>query len=99
MYSHISPREELIRQAKKLRKSVYKIDETMKEKMPKKKEATGLLEDQLKYTEELIEVVKLDKRFIKLPGIKEEIEYLEETMEDINKELEYGKDKAAKSWS
>lgn len=29
MYSHISPREELIRQAKNLRKAVYKIDETM----------------------------------------------------------------------
>lgn len=36
-YQHISPREELIKQAKKLRKSVYAIDETMKEKMPKKK--------------------------------------------------------------
>ena len=43
MYSHISPREELIRQAKKLRKSVYKIDESMHEKMPKKREATGYL--------------------------------------------------------
>ena len=29
MYSHISPREELIRQAKNLRKSVYKVDESM----------------------------------------------------------------------
>ena len=37
MFSHISPREELIRQAKDLRKSVYKIDESMHNKMPKKK--------------------------------------------------------------
>ena len=36
MYQHISPREELIRQAKELRKSVYKIDENMHDKMPKK---------------------------------------------------------------
>ena len=50
MYSHISPREELIRQAKEIRKSIYKIDSTMKEKMPKKKEASGLLEDQIEYT-------------------------------------------------
>lgn len=35
MYSHISPREELIRQAKNLRKSVYKVDESMHDKMPK----------------------------------------------------------------
>jgi len=36
MYQHISPREELIRQAKELRKSVYKIDENMHDKMTKK---------------------------------------------------------------
>ena len=36
MYQHISPREELIRQAKELRKSAYKIDENMHDKMPKK---------------------------------------------------------------
>ena len=45
MYQHISPREELIKQAKELRKSIYKIDETMHDKMPKKREGTGLLED------------------------------------------------------
>ena len=47
MYSHISPREELIRQAKSLRKNIYQIDESMHDKMPKKREATGLLEDQI----------------------------------------------------
>ena len=36
IYSHISPREELIRQAKNLRKSIYQIDESMHDKMPKK---------------------------------------------------------------
>lgn len=36
IYQHISPREELIKQAKELRKSIYKIDETMHDKMPKK---------------------------------------------------------------
>lgn len=36
MYQHISPREELIRQAKELKKSAYKIDENMHDKMPKK---------------------------------------------------------------
>ena len=53
MYSHISPREELIRQAKELRKAVYNADETMPNKMPKKREASGLLEEQLEYTKEL----------------------------------------------
>ena len=82
MFSHISPREELIRQAKDLRKSVYKIDESMHDKMPKKREVSGLLEDQIEYTKELLNVLKEDGRFEKIPGIKEQIDYLNETMKD-----------------
>ena len=96
MFHHISPREELIRQAKELRKSVYKIDESMHDKMPKKKAATGLLEDQIEYTKELLKLVKDDGRFTALPGIKEQIDYLEETMNDTEIELEYSKDQDAK---
>lgn len=96
MYSSISPREELIRQAKEIRKNIYKIDKTMKDKMPKKKEATGLLEDQLAYTKEFIDVVRSDERFKINPAIKEKTDFLEETMNDTNHELEFSKDKDAK---
>ena len=96
MFHHISPREELIRQAKELRKSVYKIDESMHDKKKKKKEASGLLEDQIEYTKELLKLVKDDGRFTTLPGIKEQIDYLEETMNDTEIELEYSKDQDAK---
>ncbi len=96
MYNHISPREELIRQAKELRKSVYKIDERMHDKMPKKRETTGLLEDQIEYTKELLKVIKKEKRFMKLPAIKEQIDLLEETMMDTEYEIEYSKDQDAK---
>lgn len=96
MYSHISPREELIRQAKELRKSVYKIDESMHDKMPKKKEASGLLEDQIEYTKELLKVIKKDKRFKALLAIKEQIDLLEETMMDTEYEIEYSKDQDAR---
>lgn len=96
MFSHISPREELIRQAKNLRKAVYKIDKSMHDRMPKKREASGLLEDQLEYTKELLEVIKEDGRFEKIPGIKEQIDYLNETMEDTEIELEYSKDQDAR---
>lgn len=96
MFKHISPREELIRQAKELRKSVYKIDESMHGKMPKKREASGLIEDQIEYTKELLNIVKEDGRFTSLPGIKEQIDYLEETMSDTEIELEYSKDQDAK---
>lgn len=96
MFHHVSPREELIRQAKELRKSIYKIDESMHDKMPKKKESTGLLEDQIEYTKELLDIVKEDSRFTVLPGIKEQIDLLEETMNDTEIELEYSKDQDAK---
>lgn len=96
MFHHVSPREELIRQAKELRKAVYKIDESMHDKMPKKCEATGLLEDQIEYTKKLLKLVKEDGRYTKLPGIKEQIDYLEETMNDTEIELEYSKDQEAK---
>ena len=96
MYSHISPREELIRQAKSLRKNIYQIDESMHDKMPKKREATGLLEDQIEYTKELLDVLKKDGRFEKIPGIKEQIDYLKETIDDTEIELEYSKDQDAK---
>ncbi len=96
MYQHISPREELIRQAKELRKSVYKIDETMHDKMPKKRESTGLLEDQIEYTKELLNLVKKDARFTTIPNINEKINLLEETMMDTEYEIEYSKDKDAK---
>lgn len=96
MYQHISPREELIKQAKELRKSVYKIDETMHAKMPKKRESTGLLEDQIEYTKELLKLVKEDVRFTTIPVINEKINMLEETMNDTEYEIEYSKDKDAK---
>ena len=96
MFHHISPREELIRQAKELRKSVYKVDESMHNKMPKKREATGVLEDQIEYTKELLKILKEDGRFTALPGIKEQMDYLEETMNDTEIELEYSKDQDAK---
>lgn len=96
MFHHVSPREELMRQAKELRKAVYKIDESMHDKMPKKCEATGLLEDQIEYTKKLLKLVKEDGRYTKLPGMKEQIDYLEETMNDTEIELEYSKDQEAK---
>lgn len=96
MYQHISPREELIKQAKALRKEVYKIDETMHDKMPKKRENTGLLEDQIEYTKELLNLLKGDNRFTKIPKISEKINMLEETMNDTEYEIEYSRDKDAK---
>lgn len=64
--------------------------------MPKKKENTGLLEDQIEYTKEFLNLVKEDARFTTIPSISEKINMLGETINDTEYELEYSKDKDAK---
>ena len=103
-YGKLSPREELLRQAKNLRKSIYQIDASMKEKLPEKREKTGMIEETNEYIEELLKIVKEDPRFAKF--LREQIDYLEETNEDIKEALktmkkeipsEYSKDKDART--
>ena len=98
-YGKLSPREELIRQAKNLRKSIYQIDERMKEKMPEKRENTGILEDMNEYVDELLKIVKSNPIFEKIRGIKEQIDYLEETNEDIKEALEDSKKEIPSEYS
>ena len=68
----------------------------MHDKMPKKRKNSGLLEDQIDYTKELLKIAKEDGGFYSIPGIKEQIDSLEETMNDTEIELEYSKDQDAK---
>ena len=96
MYGHVSPREKLIQVSKELRKKVYQLDSTMKEKMPKKKEASGLIEDEISYCNELIDLINTDGRFVEVPNIEENINYLKEIIKDTQIELEYSKDQDAK---
>ena len=96
MYGHITPREKLIKVSKELRKKIYKLDATMKEKMPKKREASGLIEDEILYCNELLELLDNDGRFVEIPSIEENMNLLREIIEDTNVELEYSKDQDAK---
>ena len=96
LYGHISPREKLIQVSKNLRKKIYKLDEKMKEKMPKKKEASGLIEDEIEYCNELLNVINNDGRFVEVPNVEENIKLLKEVIEDTKIELEYSKDQDAK---
>lgn len=96
MYGHITPREKLIKVSKELRKKIYKLDATMKEKMPKKREASGLIEDEILYCNKLLELLDNDGRFVEIPSIEENMNLLREIIEDTNVELEYSKDQDAK---
>ena len=71
MYGHVTPREKMIKVSKELRKKIYQLDESMKEKMPKKREASGLIEDEIEYCNELLKVILEDGRYVEVPNIKE----------------------------
>lgn len=95
-YNVLSPRQALINESKQLRKNVYKVDETMKEKMPKKREASGILEDEIKYCEELIELIEKEEIIKEYPMVKEKLNLLKEMVEDNNYNLALSKDKDAR---
>lgn len=96
IYQHISPREELIKRSKEVRKAVYEIDATKKATMPKKREATGLLEDEIEYCNELIELIDADDILRNVTHIQEKVDYLKECIEDTETEIEYAKKQDAR---
>lgn len=89
MYGHVTPREKMIEVSKKLRKNLYQLDEQIKDKMTKKKESSGLIEDEIEYCNELIEIINEDGRYVEVPNVKENIDLLKEIIEDTEYELEY----------
>ena len=96
MYGHVTPREKMIKVSKELRKKLYQLDETIKEKMPKKREASGLIEDEIEYCNELLKIILEDGRYVEVPHIKETMNLLKEIVDDTEYELEYSKDQDAK---
>lgn len=94
-YNHKSPHQILQELSKKLRKNVYKIDESFKEKMPKKP-SKGLLDAEMEYTKKLCDVIRQDERLMFYGNIKESVNYLDEIVDDHMFELELSKDEDAK---
>lgn len=95
-YGLLSPRQVLINESKALRKRIYEVNEGMKAKFPAKREASGILEDEIKYCEELIEVVEKEEILKQIPKIKEKLNLLKEMVEDNNYNLSLSKDKDAR---
>lgn len=91
-YNQKSPRQALQEQAKKLRQSVYKVDETMKENFPAKNTEDSL-EKELEHCKELIDTMKQNAEICSYPDVQERINLLEECVSD---HLETSKDADAK---
>lgn len=77
-----SPIEVLKLRSKQLRKSLYETDETIKNSLPAKNE-DDMLEHELTYTQSLIDSLKDKVTLVCLPKVKEKLNLLKETLEDI----------------
>ena len=94
-YNQKSPKEILMDRSKKLRKAVYKIDETMKNKFPSKT-ATDVLEDEIGYCQKLIDVIEKEGSLTLYPKVKEQLNLLKETVVDDIEHLQISEDQDAK---
>ena len=94
-YNQMTPREILKERSKKLRKAIYQIDESMKNKFPVKN-TTDVLEDEIAYCQELIKVIEKEDTLIEYPKVREQLNLLKETVTDDIEHLQSSKDKDAK---
>jgi len=94
-YNQKTPKEILMEISKKLRKSVYEIDEKMKEKFPAKT-TTDVLVDEIEYCKKLISVIENESTISAYPKVKEKLNLLKETLEDDIENLKIMEDQDAK---
>lgn len=94
-YNQKTPQEILRDRSKKVRKAIYSIDESMKERFPKKP-ITDTIEAELSYTQELVEVIEKEPVLKAYPKVKEPLNLLKETVEDDLHYLEQSKDPDAR---
>ena len=94
-YNPKTPRQALQEQAKKLRRTIYEVDETMKEKFPDKNTEDSL-EKELEYCKQLIDVVRENEKICSYPKVQEKLNLLEESVSDDMEHLETSKDEDAK---
>lgn len=94
-YNQKTPKEVLMDRSKKLRKTIYQIDENMKRKFPSKT-TSDVLEDEIKYCQDLIDVIKKEEVLVQYPKVKEQLNLLKETVADDVEQLHISEDKDAK---
>ena len=92
----LSPIEVLRERARQLRKVVYSTDENWKERMPKKNEDNDL-EHELSYCGKLEKEIESDEVLRSLPKVKEKLNLLKETIEDIQDHYTLSKDTDART--
>ena len=94
-YNQKTLRQALQEQSKKLRRTVYEVDETMKKKFPNKNTEDSL-EKELEYCKQLLSIVKDNEDICSYPKVQEKLNLLEESVNDDLEHLETSKDNDAR---
>jgi hypothetical protein len=90
-YNQKTPKEFLQEKSKNVRKAVYQIDESMKEKFPPKT-TSNEVEEELNYCEEVIAVIEKEPQIAHIPAVKEKLNVLKEVVEDYHEQLYFSAD-------
>ncbi|WOV86733.1 IS1182 family transposase [Sporosarcina oncorhynchi] len=94
-YNQKSPIEFLQEKSKNVRKAVYKIDESMKDKFPAKS-TSNEVDDELAYCEKVIEAIENEPQISQVPAVKERLNTLKEIVGDTQHHLQYSVDSDAR---
>lgn len=94
-YNQKSPKEFLQEKSKNVRKAVYQIDESMKEKFPEKT-TNDEVTDELEYCRQIITVVEREPHISEIPAVKERLNVLKEVVEDYAEQLSFSIDTDAR---
>ncbi|KKB37337.1 Mobile element protein [Bacillus thermotolerans] len=94
-YNQKSPREFLQEKSKNVRKAVYQLDESMKEKFPPKT-TSNEVNDELDYCRKVITVIETEPQIAEIPAVKEKLNVLKEVVEDYAEQLSYSNDPDAR---
>lgn len=94
-FNQKSPQEFLMEKSKQLRKVVYQVDDTVKEKFPPKTSNDNLT-TQLDYCKKVISVVEKEEALSEYPKVKEKLNYLKEIVEDHQEHLDFSEDSDAR---
>ncbi len=94
-YNQKLPREFLQEKSKNVRKAVYQVNESMREKFPPKTNSKEV-NDELDYSRQLIRVIETETQISEIPAVKEKLNLLKEVVEDYAEQLSYSNDPDAR---
>lgn len=95
-YNQKSPKEFLQEKSKNVRKAVYQVDESIKEKFPEKP-ISSEFEDELDYCNQIISIIEREPQIAEIPAVKEKLNVLKEVTEDFKENHRYSNDPDART--